>query len=214
MIAGYLPFCEKQTSKLFKRIVTGTFQFPNWVSTGAKQLISSILNISPSKRYTLQQIKDHPWFNQLTYLNSIGIDTRFFKMPTQKFIIEHIIIFKLGTDKLWQKIEKNQKTKQTTLYYLIAKKLTREGHAIKSYYGSSSFDSSFLKPLLDDDSSSTYACVSVEAVSPITDTEALLPKTSCLPSFNLKSASFKPILIDFLSPEPESMSEIKKMMGK
>lgn len=32
MISGYLPFCDPDTSKLYKKILSGAFKFPAWVS--------------------------------------------------------------------------------------------------------------------------------------------------------------------------------------
>jgi serine/threonine protein kinase len=53
MIAGYLPFCDPDTSKLYKKILTGAFKFPAWISESAKDLISRILIVNPLKRATL-----------------------------------------------------------------------------------------------------------------------------------------------------------------
>lgn len=39
MITGYLPFCDPDTSKLYKKILAGSFKFPSWVSEDAKDLI-------------------------------------------------------------------------------------------------------------------------------------------------------------------------------
>ena len=32
MISGYLPFCDPDTGKLYKKILSGAFKFPNWAS--------------------------------------------------------------------------------------------------------------------------------------------------------------------------------------
>jgi serine/threonine protein kinase len=32
MIAGYLPFCDPDIGKLYDKILSGKFKFPNWVS--------------------------------------------------------------------------------------------------------------------------------------------------------------------------------------
>lgn len=48
MIAGYLPFCDPDISVLYKKILTGFFKFPAWVSSEAKDLISKMLVVNPS----------------------------------------------------------------------------------------------------------------------------------------------------------------------
>jgi 5'-AMP-activated protein kinase catalytic alpha subunit len=39
MLAGYLPFCDPDTSKLYKKILIGNYKFPNGISDDAKYLI-------------------------------------------------------------------------------------------------------------------------------------------------------------------------------
>jgi 5'-AMP-activated protein kinase catalytic alpha subunit len=39
MLAGYLPFCDADTSKLYKKILIGDYKAPSWVSNDAKDLL-------------------------------------------------------------------------------------------------------------------------------------------------------------------------------
>ena len=63
LICGYLPFEDPNTSNLYKKILNADFQTPNYVSDDAKDLFHCILNTDPEKRYTIEQIRKHPWFN-------------------------------------------------------------------------------------------------------------------------------------------------------
>ena len=63
LICGYLPFEDPNTSNLYKKILNADFQTPNYVSDDAKDLFHCILNTNPEKRYTIAQIRKHPWFN-------------------------------------------------------------------------------------------------------------------------------------------------------
>jgi 5'-AMP-activated protein kinase catalytic alpha subunit len=60
-LAGYLPFEEGTTAALFRKIQAADFQYPNFFTTSARSLISSILVVDPANRYTLSQIKNHQW---------------------------------------------------------------------------------------------------------------------------------------------------------
>ena len=53
LLCGYLPFEDKNTSVLYKKIIAGEFQMPKFLSPEAKDLLKKILNIDPEKRYTL-----------------------------------------------------------------------------------------------------------------------------------------------------------------
>jgi serine/threonine protein kinase len=56
MIAGYLPFCDPDISTLYKKILIGSFKFPAWISEDAKDLISKMLVVNPSKRIQISEI--------------------------------------------------------------------------------------------------------------------------------------------------------------
>ena len=53
MLAGYLPFCDADTAKLYKKILIGNYKTPSWVSNDAKDLLQKILMTNPNKRATL-----------------------------------------------------------------------------------------------------------------------------------------------------------------
>ena len=63
MLAGYLPFEDPNTSALYKKILSGDYKIPKFVSNEGKDLISKILNTDPAKRYTIQDIRRHPFMN-------------------------------------------------------------------------------------------------------------------------------------------------------
>lgn len=43
LICGYLPFEDPNTSKLYKKILSGDFAIPRYVSRGARDLLKCIL---------------------------------------------------------------------------------------------------------------------------------------------------------------------------
>lgn len=62
LICGFLPFEDPDTSKLYKKILSGEFKIPSFVSKDAQHLLKSILNTDPEKRYKVEDIKKHLWF--------------------------------------------------------------------------------------------------------------------------------------------------------
>ena len=62
MLCGYLPFEDPNTDKLYKKILDCDYSIPNYVSESGRNLIQKILNTNPEERYTIQQIRSHPWF--------------------------------------------------------------------------------------------------------------------------------------------------------
>ncbi|KAL1520547.1 hypothetical protein AB1Y20_022123 [Prymnesium parvum] len=64
MLAGFLPFDEPSMSALFNKILRAEYAIPEWFSPGARDLLSKVLQPSPSARFSLAQIKSHRWFNE------------------------------------------------------------------------------------------------------------------------------------------------------
>lgn len=81
MICGYLPFEEKNNNLLYKKIIEGKFSIPSFVSESAKDLIRKILTVDSAKRFTIQEIVGHPWFNMLTPTLDKGLLISLFNIP-------------------------------------------------------------------------------------------------------------------------------------
>lgn len=65
MLCGFLPFDEDSKSVLYKKILACDYTIPKFVSSEAQDLIKKILVRPINQRYTISQIKQHPWFNML-----------------------------------------------------------------------------------------------------------------------------------------------------
>jgi len=63
LICGYLPFEDPNTNNLYKKIMNGNYEVPDFISTEAKDLLKSVLNTDPEKRFKINDIRRHSWFN-------------------------------------------------------------------------------------------------------------------------------------------------------
>lgn len=50
---------------LYKKITNGKYKLPNFISDQAKDLIKNILQVDLTKRYNIEQIKQHPWYKNV-----------------------------------------------------------------------------------------------------------------------------------------------------
>ena len=73
LLCGYLPFEDPNTAQLYKKILNGDYAIPNWVSPDAKHLIHGILNTDPQKRFTIEEIRKHQWYQILLPKEHKGI---------------------------------------------------------------------------------------------------------------------------------------------
>lgn len=61
LVCGHLPFEDPNTSNLYRKILSGEYKTPKWISPEVKDLIRKILETDPEKRLTISQIRLHPW---------------------------------------------------------------------------------------------------------------------------------------------------------
>lgn len=65
MVCGYLPFDDINTSRLYKKIMAGRFEIPDVLSQEFHDLITKVLNTNPESRYSIADIRQHPWYNHI-----------------------------------------------------------------------------------------------------------------------------------------------------
>ena len=72
LLAGQNPFAgEPDISALYQKITTGAFVIPSYFSPEAADLVSRLLETSPSKRLgskSICEIKDHPFFHSIDWV--------------------------------------------------------------------------------------------------------------------------------------------------
>jgi 5'-AMP-activated protein kinase catalytic alpha subunit len=61
MTVGYLPFEDKDTNKLYKKILSCDYLIPGFLSANVKDLMKLIIQVKPEKRCTIKDIKNHAW---------------------------------------------------------------------------------------------------------------------------------------------------------
>ena len=81
MVCGFLPFDDTNNEILYKKIASGDYKIPNFVGEKIRDLIKRILNTDPNKRFTIQQIKNHSWFNIINSSLNEGLLLHIYKIP-------------------------------------------------------------------------------------------------------------------------------------
>lgn len=63
----------------------GDYTIPDFISEEGRDLLQNILNIDPAKRYTIADIRKHPWMNQMEVPRKCeGIVVGFHQNPVNK----------------------------------------------------------------------------------------------------------------------------------
>jgi len=129
MLCGYLPFEDTNSEALYKKITEGKFSIPNMVSDAAKDLIRKILNTDPNKRYTIQQIKAHPWFNIINPCvnTNEGLLMNVNVIPIDESLIKKMEEYDFKSQEIRTDILSNRHNHKTTTYYLLLKNKIKKG---------------------------------------------------------------------------------------
>jgi serine/threonine protein kinase len=64
LLAGYLPFHDKNLMDMYKKIGKAEFKCPAWFSTDVRRLLVRILDPNPSTRISMEKIMENPWFRK------------------------------------------------------------------------------------------------------------------------------------------------------
>jgi len=130
MVCGYLPFEDGDNEILYKKITNGKFKTPKFLSENCKDILHRILNVDPEKRFTIKQIKKHPWFNLINpRINmSEGLLLNIYIVPIDEKILDEMVSkFKFKEDEIRANLISNNHNHTTTTYYLLLSKKIREG---------------------------------------------------------------------------------------
>jgi 5'-AMP-activated protein kinase catalytic alpha subunit len=127
MLCGFLPFDDPDNDILYKKIIEGKFTMPNFLSDNAKDLLKNILNTDPDKRYTLRQIRSHPWFNRIPVMINEGLLVNVINIPVDENILEKMTLYGYNKDETREYLLNNKHNNATATYYLLMKKNYRNG---------------------------------------------------------------------------------------
>ena len=58
---GYLPFEDEDNAVLYRKILSGEIEYPEWLSEELKDLLMGVLKVDENKRFSLEDIKNHKW---------------------------------------------------------------------------------------------------------------------------------------------------------
>ena len=122
MLCGFLPFDEDSKSVLYKKILACDYAIPKFVSAGAQDLLRKILVRNIGQRYSIEQIKAHPWFNQIKKKLARGyvplkdkIEIRRLVSPDEGICRLTAVKSKISEAAVRQMIDENSHNKYTTL---------------------------------------------------------------------------------------------------
>jgi 5'-AMP-activated protein kinase catalytic alpha subunit len=75
LLCGYLPFQGENVMRIYSKSFKADYALPEWISPGAKKLISNLLCVDPEKRFSIPDIMKDPWF-QIGFMRPIAFSMK------------------------------------------------------------------------------------------------------------------------------------------
>ena len=154
MLSGYLPFGEQDDEINRQNIIMGRINYPSYFSDCVKDLLMHMLDLDPMTRYTLQEVRSHPWFNLLDYKLIPGIIIGYNIIPVDETILNLCVTYNFDKEKVRDSVINNKYNSESALYYLLIKKLQKKGmRSVSDFYSDE-----FINFVLDDNNLVESAC--------------------------------------------------------
>ncbi|XP_062925290.1 maternal embryonic leucine zipper kinase isoform X1 [Mobula hypostoma] len=64
LLCGFLPFDDDNMVTLYRKIMRGKYNIPNWLSPASVLILNQMLQVDPKKRITVKHLLTHPWLMQ------------------------------------------------------------------------------------------------------------------------------------------------------
>mmetsp|Transcript_26370 Transcript_26370/g.44063 ORF Transcript_26370/g.44063 Transcript_26370/m.44063 type:complete len:262 (+) Transcript_26370:306-1091(+) len=126
LLCGCLPFDDDNLPNLMKKVKSGVYQMPNYLSFYARDLIHSILNVDPITRITIEEIRKHPWFalvaDKRRYLNLPPKTATGTLSPDEidvSVLLRAAEVMGIGKDILAEDLQMGRRNDRTVTYFLL-----------------------------------------------------------------------------------------------
>lgn len=125
MLCGYLPFEDQNTAALYRKILAAEYTLPDFLGTGARDLISGMLTTDPTRRLTSATLRQLPWFSigkeEENTSRARNSEMRYF----EEDILEELEKFGFPPDYTQRCLRMNKHNHVTTTYHLLERKKQR-----------------------------------------------------------------------------------------
>ncbi|TYG92204.1 hypothetical protein ES288_A11G012100v1, partial [Gossypium darwinii] len=121
LLCGTLPFEDDNFPNLYKKIKAGVYTIPSHLSSGARDLIARILVVDPTKRLTIPEIRQHPWFQPYLprYLAVFPPDTTQQAQKIDDDIFQHVVRMGFERNHLVESLCNRVQNEGTVVYHLL-----------------------------------------------------------------------------------------------
>jgi serine/threonine protein kinase len=127
MVNGFLPFEDDDNSVLYKKILECKLYFPFPLSNTVLDMLHKILNTNPQKRITLEEIKEHEFY-QMGMKTLLRKELHYDKHRLVGIAIDKMKTLGFEKNEILDNLADNNHNKLTATFYILFNKLKSESH--------------------------------------------------------------------------------------
>lgn len=124
MLVGRLPFEDENKPSLFRKICTGRYGLPSFVSQKARNLLKILLVVEAKDRATLSDVQKHPW---LAKTDQIASKT---KQIIDYSVLAEAVALGFTHKEVQEGLVRNIKNSATATYHILLNKHIHENDTI------------------------------------------------------------------------------------
>jgi len=125
LVCGYLPFEDQNTPALYKKILEADYTVPRFISDSVKDLIAGLLTAEPSQRFTVANVRAHPWYRQIPESSVSPRELAPGQLGLDEDVLQELDAYGFPRDYAVRCLELNKHNHLTTTYYLLVEKRRR-----------------------------------------------------------------------------------------
>lgn len=128
LVSAALPFDGETVHEVRDRVLEGRFRVPYYMSSELEDLIRKILVKNPSQRYTINQIKGHPWMQKEpgVYINDKNTEEAVqncFNGELNHQVLHLMQSLSIDISKTKKSVQQNAYDHHSAIYYLLSERL-------------------------------------------------------------------------------------------
>lgn len=133
LVCAALPFDGESVHEVRDRVLEGRFRVPYYMSSELEDLIRKILVKNPAQRYTLNQIKGHPWLQKEVPERNIyheNIQANHYTGEINPQVLHLMHSLSIDITKTKKSVESNAYDHHSAIYYLLNERLRQHRTSI------------------------------------------------------------------------------------
>uniref|UniRef100_A0A1B6E9A5 non-specific serine/threonine protein kinase n=1 Tax=Clastoptera arizonana TaxID=38151 RepID=A0A1B6E9A5_9HEMI len=106
LLCGSLPFDSENIDALYKKILSGNYEEPNFLSNESRQIIRQMLEVDPTKRITVKSLLNHPWIQTSDNYGVFAESLNELKVRDEECVNVMATHYNLSINEMWERINK------------------------------------------------------------------------------------------------------------